>query len=299
MNNKSKKINGGIAFLIVLILVFGVIISIVLVKANETEKIELPDYTSEIEENILLNSGRLYYALETTFTKGLTYNASLQADESIYLRNYVLTDTDLKIGDIVTQNQVLGYDGEPSNEVTADYGGMIVAVDSEQTAGKKTVVIKNNECLYAEFYIAEKDKNKFQYSTDLLVESNGVEYKNKITEIDYKLTNNGIKVTISVQDENFNLLINSKLSITRIEKNIENAICIPVSAIKKSFQSGFTSAESSADVFRTEKVLIASKSGNEYSLSYRFITIADENDEYYLITDGLSDGESIFVPDNN
>ncbi|MBQ2717944.1 MAG: hypothetical protein IJF75_05045 [Clostridia bacterium] len=298
MEKNSKKINGGIAFLIVLVLIFGVIISIVLVNANKTEKIELPDYTSSIEEHVLLSSGKLYTAEKTTFKKGLSYSATLLADDSQYIRNYSVSSTELKIGDIVTKDQVIGFMGETTNQVLATYSGKVVAVENNQATNEITVAVMNNECYYAEFYIAEKDRSKFQFSTELIVESNGNEFENNITNIDYKLTNNGIKITVSIQDKDFILLKGSKLTITKIEKSVENAVCISTSAIKNSNQIGTTSSDSNANVSRVEKVLVAQKAGNEYVLSYRFVTIADKNDDYYLIVDGLTDGESIFIPDS-
>lgn len=254
MGKNSKKLNGGIAFLIVLLLIFGVIISIVLVNANKKEKIELPDYTSSIEENILLSSGKLYTAEKATFKKGLTYSATLLADDSRYIQNYVVSSTDLKIGDTVTKDQVIGYNGEATNQILATYLGKVVAVEKNQATNETTVAVMNNECYYAEFYIAEKDRSKFQFSTKLIVESNGNEFENNITNIDYKLTNNGIKITVAIKDKDFILIKGSKLTITKIEKSVENAVCISTNAIKNSNQIGATSADSNANVSRVEKV---------------------------------------------
>ncbi len=298
MEKNSKKINGGVMFLIALILIFGVIISIVLVNANKNEKIELPNYSSTIEEHVLLSSGKLYTAEKTTFRKGLSYSSTLLTDDSQYICNYFVSNTGLKIGDIVAKDQFIGYIGETTNQVLATFSGKVVAVEKNRATNEITVAVMNNECYYAEFYIAEKDRSKFQFSTELIVESNGIEFENNVTNIDYKLTNNGIKITVSIQDKDFILLKGSKLSITKIEKSVENAVCISTSAIKTSNQVGTTSADSNVNVSRVEKVLVAKKVGNDYTLSYRFVTIADKNDDYYLIIDGLTDGESIFIPDN-
>lgn len=319
----NKKLNLGIMLLVVLLIIFVAMITIVIIETTKERKevIVLPDYSStEIEKDVLLGSGKLYTVGKADFITGLSYSAKINSNAETNIVSYIVNSTIYKIGDIVEKDESLGEFENVS--VNAKVRGKVVDVYYNEELDETNVVLLNNESYFVEFFVPEKDRNKFNYDTKLTVGFDKYQFNAEVVYIGYELSSQGIQIKATVLDENFILIKGLSVSVTRITNHVENALVISRSAISiisnfrvNSFQvlnapSLFAASSGGGNNYpstttpstdystfsaQTVNVTVAKQEGDYFVLSTRSIIISAINDDYCLIASGLSEGETVFV----
>lgn len=320
---KNFNLNIGIMLLVVLLIIFIAMIAFVIIDTTKERKevIVLPDYSStKLEKELLLDSGKLFTVGRADFVTGVSYNTTIKADAETNIINYMVNSTTLKIGDIVEKEQVIGE--FESVSVKAVVRGKVVDVNFNEELNQAKVTLLNNESYFVEFFIPEKDRNKFSFDTQLNVKFDDNQFNAQVDYIGYELSSQGVKIKANVSDDNFLLIKGVSVDVIRITNRVENALVVSRSAISNisnfatnsfnvlnaptllanssggggaNLPSTTPSTDYSTFTAQTVNVTVAELVDNYYVLSTRAITVSAVNDEYCLVTNGLSEGETIFV----
>lgn len=273
---KKFNFNTGVFVLIALILIFGIIISVILWN-DASNRIILPDYTADIDGELLGESGKLYEVRRRDFEKNTAFSATISAGDN-YIVTYDVSDTELKLSAAVEKGDKLNSAGD---DVISEYSGTLVAIE-ENGSGGKTLTILNNETFFVEFYVDQDQRQKINYSTPLDVRFGVYHFPATISNIDYNVVNGQIKVSASVSDPERRLLSGYRVSCEINDQKTAGALTVDFAAFDR---------QTAGTMLRA---FIAVPDGDDYKFISKMITLVDYNGSYWLV-EGVNEGDLIFI----
>ncbi len=278
---KSRKVhfNSGVLLMVAFLLAFGILISVVIVKSNEVDNVVLPDFSNEVGELMLSESGNCYEVKRADFVTSLNFSSTIKADAEEYILSYQVDQSSKSLGEKVKKGENLNVSGD---EVLSSHSGTVVAIEDLETSGKQEIYVLSSDTFYVEFYISQANRDKISYSTSLDISYSTKHFSGTVTQVGYTVTNQGVKISASVDDEDGVLLSGYQVTISIVESYEQNALTVDSSCI------------SQAAAGQMPKVCVAKKTDSGYEFSYKFIRIVAVNDSLLKI-EGLDEGELIFV----